>query len=281
MKTCFLSFFCFFSIICFAQTDSLTAPPKTYSEYRTELDYSSNNTYKSQRDTSNIPILTPSFRYLSKKKYYVQGTLVNGRETKTFVDEFDFKIGKKFTFNKKWSGNLSYSHYFYGSTVKRIKTVVSNNIFGVVNYDWDILYSQLMIDFSGGNKNFKVLGKALNKKTTDVTFTFANSHQYDFKLKKGAIAITPEIDVLIGTQNYMTIYLGKTDVSKSANKVIQKQASKLALTGYMITIDARYTLNRFTFDISPYYTIPKHTLIASTNTPYFVLSASVFFTIKK
>ncbi len=262
-----------------AKTD--TSAVKKYSRYKFELSYSSNSTYSGRKDTSkNSQLISPSFKYTSKSKFYIKTTLVNSSGTKNVFDEFDASAGQKFHLAKNWDGNLSYSHYFYDSNVSRIRATIQNDIFASTGYDWSILYSQLQFDWGEGSNKFKSKGKRIDKKTHDITFTFANSHQFwlDDVLKKGDdLVIMPEVDILYGTQNFLATYKGKRD---PANKAYQNEASKYAITGYIMTLDVSYDIKNVTIRVSPYYTIPTNVPKGESSTPYFVMYGSIYYTIK-
>ena len=253
---------------------------KKYRKYKFELSYSSNNTYKGRKDTSNSQIISPSFKYTSKSNFYIRTALANSSGSKKVFDELDATLGKKFHFTKNWDGILSESHYFFDSNVSRIGAAVQNDIVASTGYDWDILYSQLQFDWSSGNSKFKYKGKRLDKRTHDVTFILANSHQFwlDDVLKDGDdLVIEPEIDILYGTQNFLTTYKGKRDL---ANKAFQKKASTYAITGYIMTLNVDYDIKNFTFGLSPYYTIPTNVPPGESTSPYFVMYANIYYTIK-
>jgi hypothetical protein len=258
--------------------DDSTTVKKKHSKLKIELNYASNNTYKGRADTSNTPIISPFIKYTGKSKFFVQGSLVNVPGEKKIFDEMDLGVGKKIRFSDSWDGSVSYSHYFFDSNVARIKAGLQNNFSSFVGYDWDILYSQLYFDWSEGSNSLKTKNKKITntRRTSDVTFTLVNSHQFNFYVGKTTITLMPEADILYGTQNFLASYKGKTD---PANKKYQDQASKFTLTGYMFTLAIILDIKNFTIDLSPYYTIPKNIPGSGSTAPYFVMSASIYYTI--
>ena len=207
-------------------------------------------------------------------------SLANTPGGKKAFDEMDLGLGKRWRFSDKWDGSLSYTHYFFDSNVARIKAALQNDLAASAGYDWDILYSQLLFDWSEGSDQFKYKGKKVAQKTRDFTFTFANSHQFswdDVFKKDDDIIFMPEVDVLLGTQNFMATYKGKTEKTK-ANKAYQDQASKFSVTGYTFTLYFTYDIKKFSFSLSPYYTIPENAPAGESSASYFVLSASVYYT---
>ena len=261
-------------------TDTLktdTTVVKKRIRFKFELSASSNNTYQGRQDTSHIPIITPLFRYTTKRRFYFETCLVKQGEGKKPFDEWDITLGKRFVFSDKWSLRMAYTHYFFDSQVSRITASVKNYFSTSLNYDWKILYSQLRFSWSGGNDQFTYKSKKVNTKTNDFNFTFANSRQFDINdvLKKGFyLTLTPEVDILYGTQNYLTTYKGKGD---KTNKTYSNQVSKFALTAYSFSFDVAYTMNKFTIDLTPYYTIPMNTPSGESSSPYFVMTASVYY----
>jgi hypothetical protein len=257
-----------------------SAKVKKHAKLKFELSAASNNTFKGRRDTNNVPIISPLLKYTTKRNWYFSGTLVNEPGSQRMFDEFDLSIGKKIVFSDNWDATVAYSHYFFDSRVTRIKATVQNYASATVNYDWNILYSSLELSYSEANDKFKYKGKKVGNKTGDFSVYFDNSHAFDFDdfLRKGnSLSLTPEADLVLGTQNYMASYTGRFN---SNNKAYKDKISKFELTAITFAFDVSYTIGNLTFDLYPYYTIPYNAQPGAESTPYFVMSGSIYYVLK-
>ncbi len=282
----------FFSICIFAATTAFSQQVKKdsvqekksetgrmkYRKVKIGVDYASDNTFRGRKDSTNIPLVSPFFKYTGRRGWFTTVSLadVPAKKQKAF-DELDLGAGKNFDFSENWDGTLSYTHYFFDAKAARIKAAVQNDIHASVNYDWTILYSQVIFDVNGGSDKFLYKGKKIGVRNFDYSFTFANQHDFEinFKDEKKMLTISPEADVLFGTQNFLAAYKGKTsDVN------FKKQAEKFSLTAYVFYARFVLDLHKFSLDLSPSYTIPKNVPGNGSSSAYFVMYTSAYWTFK-
>ncbi len=252
-----------------------------YRTFKMALDYSSENTFKGRRNTTNIPVLTPYFRYTTKQGFFVKASIVDAptqkKLTKLF-DELDAGLGWMFDFSDAWNGSVSYTHYFYNAKVARLKSSVQSDFNLSTGYDWDIVYSQLLFDYNPGNPKLVVNGKKTPKRTQDYSITFANSHDFIFIFNnESKLIISPELDVIWETQNFLAAYKGKLD---TAPKKYLQQASAFSFAAYILYLNVTYKIKRFSIAAYPSYTIPQNVPEGESSTPFFVMSGRIAYTIK-
>jgi hypothetical protein len=269
-----------------SKTDSVKVTQK-FRKIKLGVDYASVNTVNGRQDTSVRYTFSPSLEYIGKLGLFGKLSLIHVPATKRVFDELSADAGWNFTFSDKWDGGIGYSHYFFDTKAAMINAAISNRLNVNAGYDWDILYSYLDIDWIGGNNKFPVKVPANPKKTTavlkktnDVFVTFSNSHQFSFDdlLKKGDyITITPNADILCGTQNYLITYKGKTDV---AYKKYQEQAAKFNITGYMLYLELKYKIKGLALELAPDYIFPENVPAGESTKPFFVMNAGIFYTFK-
>ena len=266
-----------------------TSVKKKQSAFKIEFDYVSNTTYMGRRDTVNVPTFSPLLKYTTKNKFYFETAFVNVPGGATAFDEMNLGVGKLFRFTSNWDGNISYMHYFFNSNAARINAVIQSDWNFYTALDWDILYTQLMYDASKGNDQFKYKGITVGQSTSDKMMTIANSHLFlidKIFRKDDDLLIMPELDILYGTQNFLSAFKGKippkdaTKLKQEEDQAFQNQASQFGLTAYVVTLYVTYEVKRWSFAISPNYTIPENTPAGVSSTPYFVMAASVYYTIK-
>ncbi len=269
------------NIIDTTSSSDTTSFEKKYRKFKIALDYSSENTFKGRKNTTNIPILSPFFKYIGKSGFFTQVSLVDvptGKIKKVF-DELDAGAGWIFNFSDQWDGSISYMHYFYDSGVARLKSAVKSDLNTSVGFDWDILYSQLLFDINADNPKNSNKGKAIPKHTKDYTLTFANTHYFYFYFKEGRkLTASPEADVLLGTQNFYAAYKGKLDAT--AHTKYQKQVTTFTLTAYILYLNVNYKIKKFAVGLTPSYTIPQNVPEGESSTPFFVMSGRVSYTFR-
>ena len=276
--------------------DTLQSPK--YRRFKASLNYSSANTLLGKKDSIPIPLLSPSFKYTTSKNIFYQISLVHTNTTAKIFDELDAKIGYNYDFNDRWSASIAYTHYFFNKNVDRLNSMVNNDVNLYVAYDWDILYSAISLDYTGGKKTFNTTDTIFGKKgkyalvestsslsSKDFTATFMNSRQFFFfelLTKKDRLIISPEIDVYYGTQN--SVENNQRTLNAKKLKKTYSQTSNTSnivpFMAYTFNLDLRYTIDQITFNLSPFYTVPQKIGNESTTKPYFVMYGSIYYSIK-
>lgn len=278
------------------QIDSLQNPQ--YRRFKVSLNYSSANTLLGKNDSIPIPLLSPSFKYTTAKNIFYQISLVHTNTTSKIFDELDAKVGYNHDFNDRWSASIAYTHYFFDKNVDRLNSMVNNDVNLYVAYDWDILYSAISLDYTSGKKTFNTTDTIYGKKgkyvlvqntaslsSKDITLTLMNSKQFFFFeliSKKDRLILSPEIDVYFGTQNSVENNqrtLNAKKLKKTYSQTVNS-SSTLPFMAYTFNLDLRYTINKITFNLSPFYTVPQKIGNETIAKPYFVMYGSVYYSMK-
>ena len=273
-----------------------------YRRFRTSLNYSSANTLLGKRDSIAIPILTPTFKYTSSKDFFYQLSLVHSNTTNKLFDELDLKVGKNFYIGERWNFTLAYARFIYSKYIDRINTVVN----AYAGFDWGHdVYTGLSLDYTSGKKTIayytvdSVLPKKGNKyilvdntentyiQAKDFTMTFMNSitfYFYELLNESDKLIVTPEIDVVYGTQNGVETISSSKKIAKGKGKnfksTTQTIKTNTPFLSYTFNLDFRYVLKRFTINLSPYYTIPQNISLGAASNPYFVMYGGLVYTLK-
>ena len=277
-----------------------------YRRFRTSLNYSSANTLLGKRDSIAIPILTPTFKYTSSKDFFYQLSLVHSNTTNKLFDELDLKVGKNFYIGERWNFTLAYARFIYSKYIDRINTVVNNDLNAYAGFDWGHdVYTGLSLDYTSGKKTISyhtvdsVLPKKGNKyilvdntentyiQAKDFTMTFMNSitfYFYELLNESDKLIVTPEIDVVYGTQNGVETISSSKKIAKGKGKnfksTTQTIKTNTPFLSYTFNLDFRYVLKRFTINLSPYYTIPQNISLGAASNPYFVMYGGLVYTLK-
>ncbi len=272
-------FLFFYSISTFALNSDTThegsgTKREKFRKLKLALTYSSDNVFKGRKAGSSIPVISPMIKYTTKPGLFAQVSLTNTPGKKaTLFDELDTRIGWIFDLSDKWDASFSYAHYFFNSKSARINATVQNDLDLSLGFDWNVLYSRLIADYSSGSSSFSKKGKSISSHTKDFSVTFMNLHDFSIDLtKKSKLIITPEADLLWGTQNFLSAFNGKTDSAQ-----YQKQVSAFSLTAYVLYLDVKYKRGKFYILLSPSYTIPQNVPTGESSSPYFVMSGSIYY----
>jgi hypothetical protein len=275
-----------------------------YRRLRIALNYSSANTFLGKKDSISIPILTPTIKYTTSKDIFYQINLVHSNTTNKVFDQLDLRLGYSYYFNDRWSATASYTHSFYDKEVDRINAIVNNDFNAYVGYDWDYVYSALSVDLTSGSKaysyNYQDTVWGLNMKkyllvdtkesgsisAKDYTITLMNSRQfyfYELFTEYDKLIVCPEIDVYYGSQNSVqqSSVVRKLAKGNKSKTTTANDNTKYPFLAYTLNLDLRYIYKKFTFNLSPYYTIPQK--LASDETiqkPYFVMYGGLYYTWK-
>ena len=268
-------------------SDSVEVTPK-YNRLRFALNYSSANTFFGNKDSINIPILTPSVKFTLYNNLFIRASLVHSNTTKLLFDELNAQVGYRFFYGDNFDASISYTRYFYDSKVGRINAVVQNDLNAYAAYDFGLLYTGLSFDYTFGSVSQTTKAK-LNKKggvkqgtsvtltSNDYTFTWMNSRQfywYEVFHSSDKFILTPEIDVYYGTQNGLQVYGDK-------KLETQNSTSGSGIKSLAFNLDLMYVINnRLTFNISPYYTVPYDVTTGDRLDPFFVMYGGIYYTFK-
>lgn len=277
-----------------------------YRRLRFSLNYSSANTMLGKRDSIAIPIFTPTFKYTTSKDFFYQFSLVHSNTTSKVFDELDLKVGKNFYVGEKWNFTLSYARYIFSKDVDRLSAVVNNDLNAYAGYDWGHeIYTGLSLDFTSGKKKvpFHTIENKFDKKQNkyvlvdntgytdiqarDFTMTLMNSvtfYFYDLLISEDRLILTPEIDVIWGTQNGVETSASTKKLAKGNGKLAKSTTQTITTNtpflAYTFNLDFRYVMHRFAWNLSPYYTIPQNIIPGAKNAAYFVMYGGVIYTLK-
>ena len=274
--------------------DSVEIDP-VYRRFKTSVTYSSANTMLGKRDSLPIPVLSPTFKYTTSKDFIYQIAVVHSNTTNKMFDELDLKVGKNFYVGSRWNFTLSYTKYIF-----------SKDVNAYAGFDWGHdVYTGLSLDYTSGKKTipFHSVDSIFNKKTNkynlvnssgysyvqgkDFTATLTNSisfYFYEIFNENDKIILSPEIDVMWGTQNGVqtnatTKKLAKGN-GKNAKSSSQTIKTNIPFMAYIFNLDFTYKVNRWGFNISPYYTIPQNISSGADSSPYFVMYGGINYTLK-
>ena len=164
------------------------------------------------------------------------------------------------------SADINYTHYLFQNATK-ISSDIQGTAAASISADLGWLGADLGSNFSYGNAN------------TDILMNFSiNKNINLFPIGKDTLSITPTLTAYAGTQNLIGLHLRNIPKRISNPKLkaaIEAENAKLIAEAKLfkfidfdIEIPVSYTLNAFTFEVTPTFSFPSN-LIEPTNSKYF------------
>lgn len=260
--------------------DSIEIDPVFY-RLKLAFNYSSANTFLGRKDSISIPLLSPMVKFTFANNLYLQTSLVHTNTTTKIFDELDSKIGYRHFLGDHLDGAISYTHYFFNPSVTRLNSLVNNDVNLYFGYDMNFLYSSISLDYSYGSQSSTITSKKNSKEkiikelSRDITVSWMNMRQfyfYELFSTTDKLIFTPEIDILLGTQNSIHLYKKKIKPTKMFSSFNPKAIN--------VNIDLLYVKKRLSINLSPYATFPLNVSLGESSKPYFVIYGGVFYTWK-
>ena len=281
-------------LVCFFKTESYagnfekanytsdsSATKTNQNRLRFALKYSSANTFYGRKDSVSIPVLSPSLKFTSSTNFFLRTALVHTNTTEKVFDELDLELGYRHFFGDRLDASVSYTRMFFSKNVSRLNSVANNDINLYLGYDLDYFYSGLSFNYTSGSQTIQAKKTPKNPKrpapaavitAKDYTVNWMNSKDlvvYELLSTNDKLIITPEVDLIFGTQNGIQVYRKK--------ETEQTPASSFNLKAYDFSIDLRYMFKNIILNITPDYTIPVNVPAGDYSSPYFVFYGGIYY----
>ncbi|MBS1530188.1 MAG: hypothetical protein JSU01_07770 [Bacteroidetes bacterium] len=135
--------------------------------------------------------------YNSKSGFFVYGSIYKVFTSVPAIDETDLGAGYLYRFSSKFTGNISYTHFFFDQNALIIKSASSHDINFSNTYDWKLLKSNVTLDYLFGQEN-------------DFFVTINNSKYFETNWSifddKDYLSFNPGFSIIWGTQNFVQQY---------------------------------------------------------------------------
>jgi hypothetical protein len=254
MKKITLTILCSICLgVVFAQdkedTTSSATPPKSYGKI--SISYLNNSVFNGRKDSAITPYITPTIGYYDKSGFFITGALSYLSSAATSrIDLFNIEAGYDFNISKL-DGEVTAFKSFYNTNSTNVKSEVSGGFAGSFGYDLGFIHPTLM-----GGIN---LGKS-----TDYTAAFSLDHS--FYAADDKLEIVPSFLVNASTQHYYGNYYANRKYAKLKKKngtgiyyditADLTDASRFKILDYELSMPINYTVNKFTFGLTPAYALP-------------------------
>jgi hypothetical protein len=204
------------------------------------------------------PFLNADVIYNAKSGVFIYGSAYKVFTSIPVIDETDLGIGYLYNFSPKFSGNISYTRFFFSRDALFIKSASSNDMNFKNSYDWEFLKTSVILDYLFGE-------------SSDFFVTISNSKYIETNWgifdDKDYLSFSPSVNFIFGTQNFVQKYssnhpnrVGLDDYGDLPPPIaVQKYAgdnSRFNVLNYSLKIPVAYNRPHYTFEFSYKYSIP-------------------------
>jgi hypothetical protein len=173
------------------------------------------------------------------------------------IDEIDLGTGYLFNYTKKFSGIISYTHFFFNKDAADvIKSASTNNVDFKNTFDWKFAKSSVTLDY--------LFGKANDYFVTINTSKYIETSWGIFD-DKDYLSFNPTISAILGTQNFVgrfsTEHLMQFDLDAVHRPTGIADApnynnGRFNALNYSIKLPIAYNRPHYTFEASWKYSVP-------------------------
>lgn len=206
------------------------------------------------------PYLNSDIIYNTKSGFFVYSSLYKVLGSIPIVDETDVGGGYLYRFSSKFTGNVSYTRFIFNRNALIIKSASSNDVNFSNSYDWNILKSNVTLDYLFGESD-------------DFFVTINNSKYFETNWSifddKDYLSFNPGFSFILGTQNFVQKYSmnhpGRFisdhdgDEHVSPPELYPQYAgynSEFHLLNYSLKIPIAYNRPHYTVEFAYRYSIP-------------------------
>lgn len=203
------------------------------------------------------PFLNTDVIYNAKSGVFIYGSAYKVFSSIPAIDETDLGVGYLYRASAKFTGNISYTRFFFNRDALIIKSASSNDINFKNTYDWKLLRSSVILDYLFGESD-------------DFFVTISNSKYIETSWgifdDKDYLSFTPSVNIILGTQNFVQKYstnhpgkFGYDDDNIFVHADDPKYArdnSRFNALNYSFKIPIAYNRPHYTVEFSYKYSIP-------------------------
>jgi len=237
-----------------ADTDTTTVVRKR--SVSAGVSFGSDASFFGRSGPVKYPFLNTDVIYNAKSGVFVYGSAYKVFTSLPTVDETDLGIGYLYKISPKFSGNISYTRFFFARDALIIKSSSSNDINFKNAFDSKVISSSIILDY--------LFGKS------DDFFVTLNVSKYietDWSVfdDKDYLSFRPGISMILGTQNFVQKYsIDHHDLDHDQddnsppynNPKFASENSQFNALNYSFKIPIAYNRPHYTFEFSYKYSIP-------------------------
>lgn len=215
--------------------------------------YGSDASFFGRTGPVRYPFLNANMIYNAKSGVFIYGSAYKVLGSIPAVDEVDVGAGYFYRFSKNFTGNASYTRFFFDRNALIIKSGSSNDVNFNNSYDWKILKSGVILDYLFG-KSDDFFVALTNSKYIETNWSIFDDKDY--------LSFNPAFNVILGTQNFVEKYSlshQQGGPGRYPFPTPQKYAhdnSEFNMLNYSFKIPIAYNRPHYTIEASYKYSIP-------------------------
>ena len=197
------------------------------------------------------PFVGTDVIYNTKSGFFIYGSEIKVLGYEPFIDEIDLGTGYLYNYTRRFTGTISYTHFFFNKDAAQVIRSASTNDINFKNaYDWKIAKSSIVTDY--------LFGKASDFFITLNTSKYIETNFGIFD-DKDYISFNPTVSAIFGTQNFVQQYSDDHRYITEFNNIF--------LPGYggpgQGFNNGRFNALNYSFKLPVAYNRPHYTLEAS------------------
>ena len=244
-----------------APVDTAVAKKAGKSYFSASLGFLSNSVYNGRKDSVATPYITPMIGYFDKSGFFIDASLSYlARSGASRIDLYNVEAGYGFNLGN-FDGEIAANKSFYNSSSTNVKSQIDGSVFFSGGYDFSFIKPSIEAGVNFGS-------------VSDYMLAFGLEHT--FYAAGDKLQLTPSFLGNGSTQNYYGSYFNKRKIGgkkKNAGIVynvsaIVQDAAKFKMLDYECSIPVSYTLNKYTFSLTPVLAVPVNpAVVVTTITP--------------
>ncbi|HVW14634.1 MAG TPA: hypothetical protein VHB54_12440 [Mucilaginibacter sp.] len=222
------------------------------------VSYGSDASFFGRTGPVKYPFLNSDIIYNAKSGFFVYGSVYKVLGSKPVIDETDVGAGYLYRLSPRFTGNISYTRFFFDRYALIIKSASSNDIDFKNSYDWKAFKSTVVMDYLYGESN-------------DFFLTINNSKYFETNWSifddKDYLSFEPAFIMILGTQNFVQKYsMNHPDrfepdrddyiIPPPYNPLYAHRNSRFNMLNYSFKLPIAYNRPHYTFEFAYKYSIP-------------------------
>jgi len=209
------------------------------------------------------PFWSADMIYNAKSGFFVYGSVYKVFTSAPLIDETDAGAGYLYRFSSKFTGNLSYTRFFFNKNALVIKSASSNDINFSNSYDWKILKSTVTFDYLFGQES-DFFVSINNSKYFETNWSIFDDKDY--------LSFNPGFNIIMGTQNFVQKYAQNHPGNYEHNRAVHVDDiflqpppiypqyaaydSEFRTLNYSIKLPIAYNRPHYTLEFAYKYSVP-------------------------
>ena len=236
--------------------------------------YSNNASYYGQAADEKMPYIALTATVRAPFGGYVSGLAYKLFTDSSFISATSLTAGYQFNITKKLSGDLNFTHSFYPERSPFLQASNPNIAGATFNYE-HFFTSGISLDYAFG------------KESSDYFVTLSNFKAFDIYTKdqQAIFSITPQIDIIAGTQQFYSQYRekrnnkggGKPQAPPGPPKVITTTYKQFGMLSYNFKLPLSYSRASYMLEAAYQLSVLGNNVASETGATHSFITLSAYY----